>query len=401
VPEYRYEAIDERGNLIKGEVTAFDEQSLESKLLQKGLILVKYKKKKEISFSLFERVKPKLIIEFYNRLAQALKIGLPIITALEEIEKGIPSRKLKKIIAEIVLAVEAGSPLYEAMEKFQGIFSRLELSVIRIGETSGRLPDCLKELADFLEWKQEVKSIVKRASIYPMFISILVFAVVGIWIGYVLPKTANMLLDMGIKLPTVTVILLKLSLFMKKYYIDVIKIVFVFLFILFLTVRSPQGKKLLHKYILNIPTVGDIIRGIVFSRLCKNFAVMYAAGVSIKEIFEILVNALGNVYIEEKIALVYEYIQSGSQLSEAFESVGIFPAFFVGAIRNGELTGTLEEAFKRLGQFYDKEAKDRVQILLSTIEPITMIILGGVFGLVAISILFPLYNLIGSFGKSY
>jgi len=402
VPDFSYKAIDSKGQIIKGSLPAIDEFDLETKLMQKGLVLIKCRKIKDSLLFRFGWINTKLIIEFYNRLYQAIEIGLPLISALDEIAQTLPSRLLKKVIGDISLAIEAGNTLYDAMSRFPHIFSKLELNVIRMGEKSGTLPLCLRELVNFLEWREETRSTVKRAAIYPSFIVILVSGVMAVWIGYVLPQMAKLLMDMGMKLPKTTVIILKISMFMKIWASFIIGGIVVCGTAIFVFINTHYGKKLFHKYLLKIPLLGPIFLNISLARLCNNFAIMYRAGVSINDIFEILAdNSLGNKYMEEQVVLAFQYIQAGQHISEGFENTGIFPAFLIGAIKNGEVTGNLDDSFKRLAEYYDREVKNRVQTLISALEPLTMMVLGGVFGLVALSILLPLYNLIGSLGKSY
>jgi len=402
VPEFSYKAVDETGRIVKGRLSAFDETDLEAKLSQKGLILVRVKKSKESFLLRLSKVSPRFVIEFYNRLYQAIEIGLPLLSALEEIAQGMPSKLFRKIIGDILIAVEAGNTLHDAMMRYPNIFSKLELNVIKMGEKSGTLPLCLKELAGFLEWKEETKSTIKRAMIYPCFVILLVSVVAGIWIGYVLPQMAKLLIDMGVKLPVTTMIILKASIFLKSYWNIIVVLIFAIFVGFMVFTKIPQGKKLFHKYVLKIPLIGNIIFNICLTRLCNNFAIMNKAGVSINEIFEILIDySLGNRYLEDQLSIAFQHIQSGEHISEAFEKTGIFPRLFVGAVRNGEFTGTLDESFKRLAEYYDREGKNRVQALINALEPATMIILGGVFGVVALSILLPLYNLIGSLGKNY
>ena len=402
MPEFKYKAVDETGRIVKGRLSAFDEADLEAKLSQKGLILVRAKRSGESLLLRFSKVSPRLVIEFYNRLYQAIEIGLPLLSALEEIAQGMPSKLFRKIIGDIVVAIEAGNTLHDAMRRYPNIFSKLELNVIRMGEKSGTLPLCLKELAGFLEWKEETKSTIKRAMIYPCFVILLVSVVAGIWIGYVLPQMAKLLIDMGVKLPATTTLILKASIFFKSYSDIIVGVIFGFIISFVVFIKIPQGKKLFHRYVLKMPLIGSIIFNICLARLCNNFAIMYKAGVSINEIFEILIDySLGNRYLEDQLSIAFQYIQAGEHISEAFEKIGIFPRLFIGAVRNGEFTGTLDDSFKRLAAYYDREVKNRVQALINALEPATMIILGGVFGVVALSILLPLYNLIGNLGKNY
>ena len=172
--------------------------------------------------------------------------------------------------------------------------------------------------------------------------------------------------------------------------------------ILFLLQRSRKGGILMQKYLLQVPLVGKVVENIALARLCHYFATMYTAGMSINTIFEILADSvLGNKYLESRLLAAYHDIQLGHTIAESFEKTGGFPLLLVGGIKNGETTGTLDDTFNRLGDFYDNEVKRTVQAMLSSIEPLTIILLGGVFGLIILSILLPLYDVFSQLGKAY
>ena len=174
------------------------------------------------------------------------------------------------------------------------------------------------------------------------------------------------------------------------------------LVVLLLMLKSPRGSLFLQKHLLRVPLVGEVAQNIAIARLCHYFATMYTAGMSINTIFEILANSvLGNKYLESRVTAAFEATQLGHSIAESFEMVGAFPLLLVGGIKNGEISGTLDETFKRMGTFYDGEVKRTVQAMVSAIEPITIIMLGGLFGLIILSILLPLYDVFGQMGKAY
>jgi type II secretory pathway component PulF len=401
MPKYRYKSIDATGKLARGEIVAFNEAALEDKLLQNGLTLIKTKMVKEglLSRLVFsEKIKPRLIIELYHRLSQTLELGLPLLSALEENAKILPSKTLKKTIEEIHMAVEAGNTLYESMSRFPNIFGKLELAIVRLGEETGVLPNSLKELADFLEWKEDIRSTIKRAAIYPSFIVIAIGGVVGVWVGYVLPQMAKLLIDMGVKLPFLTQMILSVSNFLQIYWIYLLGGIFGIVILLYLFKRTEKGHFLFDKYILKLPLIGDILLNIAVARMSHNFATMYMSGMSINTIFEILIgDVLGNRYLESKLKVVFEGVQQGESISSGFESAGGFPQLLLGAIRNGENTGTIDESFNRLGTYYDGEVKRNVETMINAMEPLSILLLGGVFGMIALSIMLPLYDVISEF----
>jgi type IV pilus assembly protein PilC len=401
MPKYRYQAIDHTGRLEKGTTIAATERELETKLADKGFTLVASQVHTDglLSGSLFgERIRKRDIIEFYYRLNQTLELGLPMLTALEENAVQLPSRPMRRVVDEVRIAIENGNSFTDAMSRFPRVFGKLDLAVIRMGEESGVLPKCLKDLSAFLEWKADMQATVKRAAIYPSFVVVVIVAVIGVWVGYVLPQLAGLLLQMGVELPSLTRFILDLSHFFGTWWAIILSGLVLTAIGGYLFQRTEQGGILFHRQILNMPLFGGVIANIAMARLSHYFATMYQAGMSINNIFEVLSeNVLGNRYLEKLLATAFRAIQRGEAISDGFEKAGGFPPLMLGAVRNGETTGTLDVCFQRLGDYYDREAKRTVQTLIASIEPMSIIMLGGVFGMIVLSILLPLYDVIGQF----
>lgn len=401
MPKYRYKAIDNSGKVIRGKVLTVSEADVEENLLQQGLTLISCKPLKDGIFGKLQytgRIKPRIRVEFYHRLSQTLAMGLPMLSALEENAKILPSKSFSKVIAEVKFSIEGGRTLYEAMNRYPKVFNKLDLAIIRLGEQSGVLPKAMKDLADFLEWKEDIRSVIKRATIYPSFIILVIIAVIGVWVGYVLPQMSVLLKEMGVALPKVTKILLGASLFFQKNWMWIFGFIFTGLLFLYVFQIPRKGKTVFHRLLLRIPIIGDIARNIALARLSHNFATMYQSGMTIRSIFTILTdNVLGNCYLEERLKRVFQEIQHGKPIASGFETAGGFPPLLLGAIKTGEHTGTLDDAFNRLGDYYDGEVKRSVKTMVNTLEPITIIFLGGVFGLIVLSIMLPLYDVIGQF----
>lgn len=401
MPNFKYKAVDGVGRLQKGTAVATDESEIEKRLSEAGLTLVESRRitvgigaEKLLSGA----VKPRMLIEFYSRLSQTLELGFPVISALEENEKIIPSKVLRKIVGELKAAIEGGNSIHEAMSRFPRVFQKLDIGIIRMGEQSGTLPNSMKRLAEFLEWKEDIRSTIKRATIYPTFIILSLFAVIAVWIGYVLPRMAGLLKEMGVPLPAVTRTVLGVSIFFKDNWLYIL-ICLGLLVISFLAFgKTRQGKVLIHQYMLKIPVFGLVATNIVMARLSRNFATMYSAGMNLHKIFEILTdNILGNLYLEGRLEKAYEEIQKGRTISDGFDKAGGFSPLLLGSIRNGETTGTLDVSFARLGNYYNNEVKKSVQTLVNLMEPLSIVFLGGAFGLIALSILLPMYDVISKF----
>jgi type IV pilus assembly protein PilC len=343
-----------------------------------------------------------MLIEFYHRFAQTLEIGLPLITSLEEIGHSLPCRSLKGIVGEVQIAVQGGSSLHEAMQRHPRAFQPLDLAMINMGEKSGVLPKCLRDLAAYHEWKAEIRAIFMKALLYPAFIGCAISAVIGVWIGYVLPQMVKVLAELGVELPWVTSALLDASTFFQTEWMWLAGGAAMLTGAFGFYQRTESGRLAVHRRLLSLPVLGGIARNMALTRLCHNFATMIASGMTIKSIFQTLSQgAIGNRYLEDRLSCAHQEIERGESIAGGFEKSGGFPSLLLGAIRNGEATGTLDESFKRMGEHYDREVKRSTQVLVNAIEPIAVLSLGGVFGIIVLSILLPLYDVIGDLGKAF
>lgn len=396
---YRYVAIDDNGQVVRGMIVSHNEKVLDDYLRRIGLTLIHCKAVQDSFLTRVNasgRVKPRLLGLFYSRLSEALAIDLPIISVLEENAMALSSPALRRVILEIKMHMEEGQGMAESMQKFPRVFSDLEVSLIAMGEETGTLPQALKELAEYIEWRENLKSTVKTASIYPTFVLAALTAVIAVWIGYILPQMAQLIVDMGGHVPWMTRALLVISNGLQKYWIlglawlCGVSIAFV------LFKRSPRGGLLFDQWLLSVPRIGQVAENIALTRLTKNFSVMMKGGMPINRIFEILARGvLGNRYLEQRLNVVQGHLQRGLRLSECFDRSGGFPLILIGEVRNGENTGTLERSFERIASFFDQEAKRSVQGMISAFGPLVVLVLGVVFGVVILSVLLPLYDVIG------
>lgn len=402
---HRYQAVDQVGKVRRGTVVAFHERELEDRLRERGLTLISSKPLKDdrgIGKLAGGSVKPRMLIEFYRRFAQTVDMGLPILTGLEENAKVIPSKLLRRVIEDIKASLEDGNTLFDAMSQFPKIFDKLDLGIIRMGEQSGVLPQCLNDLANFLEWREDLRGTIKRATIYPCFVLLAIAVVIGVWVGYVLPQVGSLLLDLGVELPAITKTILAASRFLQANWLWLAFGVFVVTVSVYLLQKTKGGKILFHKYLLGMPLIGELAANIAYARLSRNFATMHRSGMTIPKILDVLSDSvLGNRHLEAQVAQAHHELQMGQSLAESFDNAGGFPPLLVGGIRHGEVTGSLEGSFNRLGDYYDGEVKRAVESLINAFEPLVMLILGGVFGLIILSILLPLYDVLGGLSRAY
>lgn len=405
MPEFRYEAIDPYGALVKGSVTAASEPQARQRLGGEGLSVVTVRQRARAGLLAFGgrgKVKPRILIEFYYRLGQSLQMGIPVITALREVGEMLPSPAMRAVIEELLVSIGGGATLGEALTLFPEVFDKLSLALIGMGEETGELPAALESLTAFIEWKEEIRATVRKAVIYPAFIGVSMLATVGVWVGYVLPQMAGLLKEMGVPLPEVTLALISLSAFVTTWWAELLAGMVAAAIALGLVLRTPRGKLGMDRLMLRLPVVGGISFGLAIARLSHNFATGYRAGIPVTGILSMLAGGtLGNLHLEARIKACLDGVQHGLSLSQAFEREPDFPKMVTGAIRNGEMVGSLDASFRRLGAYYDTEVRRSVQTLLGALEPLTLFVLGGTFGVIVLSIMLPLYDVLGGADKAY
>lgn len=405
MPEYKYQAITQRGRAIKGQITANDELELETILSEKALTLVSFKEKSAGLPFLKARSKNvplRALGEFYHRLAQSLHMGIPVVVALKETSEVLPSPYLAEVSLKLKDSIESGRGLSEAMAQYGHIFQELDLGLLRLGEQTGKLPGALENLAAYIEWKEDLRSTIKRAVIYPSFIMLSIVAIVAVWVGYVLPQMAGLLKEMGVELPQLTLLLLDTSEFLQNYWLELIVGIIATVLGIYLALKHPIIKFYFHRYLLKVPVIGKTIMGLGLARLSRNFATAYRSGMGILNILDMLTqNVVGNLYLETALIGVRQDVEMGRTLTESFQFAEAFPPMLIGAVKSGESTAGLDTSFERLGNYYDTEVKRNVQALIAALEPITLMVLGGIFGMIILSILLPLYDVMGAAQGGY
>ncbi len=397
MPGYRYLALDADGKKHRGAVTAPDENRAELYLGRSGLTVVRLREETTRRFALKISRKVSLtdLAGLYDRLSDTLQVGLPLIASLSENAKLVKNTVLSRTIEHVRTLIEEGKLFSEAMGQHPRVFDRFQVAVIHMGEISGTLPGALRQLSDLLTWRVEQRSQLKRGLIYPIFIMGALTVVTAVWVGYVLPKVASFLKSMDITLPAITRIVIRISTIFAAYWPLFAAFPVVSILLIAAWSKTARGRFALDRFLLRLPYIGKILRNAVVSRLSLNFSMMFEAGITIGSIFEILSGgALGNRFIEQDLRLVHQRVLSGQSLYESFSSSREYPDLFLGGIRSGEMAGKLGETFRKTGVYYDKEVNRSIKAFAATLEPAAIVIMGGVFGIIILAILLPIYDII-------
>ena len=400
MPTYVWKGKNRYGDTVGGERVAASKEEL-GRLLQKDQIQVismaPAKAGFKIPFLKREKVKYKDLAIYSRQLSVLIDAELPLIQSLGILEEQQKSPYFKSVIKTVKDDVEAGSTLNQAKRKHPKAFDDLYCNLIASGEQSGSLDIMLRRLAEFIEKNVRLQAKVKQAMIYPVAIFVFAILVAIFMLWKVIPIFANIFRDLGAELPFITATVVALSEFIQKYGIFVIAGL-VGLFFLFRYYRSTTpGRWSTDRLILKLPIIGKLMYKVAMTRVTRTLATLISGGVPMLEALKITSTTAGNVVIEKQVIDARKLVSEGKTLNESFKLSGTFPTMMLQMINVGEATGTLDEMLSKLAAFYDEEVDNAVSSLLSVLEPIMMIFVGGIVGGLVISMYLPIFSLMQQF----
>lgn len=403
MPVFSYKAIDNSGAVVKGAIEGRDMAFASASIESYGLYLINIRKSNEYLTALQRRlsgskVKRTEIIEFANNLSLMLKAGMPILTALSDIADTLENKYFQQKVNNVGKLVEMGARFSDAVAEQGGIFPDIFVRIVVVGEETGSLDRSLSEVAAHLQRMEGLTAAIKKALIYPIFAIGTTLSALLFWLLYVLPKVMGVFKDMGVKIPLPTKILMVASDLTGKYWYIIPAVPAVF----FLAVKVLKKKKETRYYIDLLKLKFPIMKLIVYNKLLTIFSeqlrILTVAGITIDRSFTILSEVIGNEVFKAAIEDSLQGIASGSRISDAMRGHAIFPAIMLRMIQIGETSGTLEEQFAYLSEYYLKRLDDISAKLEKTIEPVVMIVVGCIFAFIIIALLLPVYDLVSKMG---
>jgi len=400
MPTYVWKGKNRYGDTVGGERVAASKEEL-GRLLQKDQIQVlsmaPVKAGFKIPFLKREKVRMKDLSIYSRQLSVLIDAELPLIQSLGILEEQQKSPYFKSVIKTVKDDVEAGSTLNQAKRKHPKAFDDLYCNLIASGEQSGSLDIMLRRLAEFIEKNVRLRAKVKQAMIYPAAIAIFAVVVAIFMLWKVIPVFASIFRDLGAELPGLTAFVVALSGFVEKY----IFYVFAGIIAAVLAFRyyrgTTAGRWSTDRLILKMPLFGSLLYKVAMTRVTRTLATLISGGVPMLEALKITSTTAGNVVIEKEIMDARKLVSEGKTMAESFKQAGRFPTMMIQMINVGEATGTLDEMLSKLANFYDDEVDTAVSALLSVMEPIMMIFVGGIVGGLVISMYLPIFSLMQQF----
>ncbi len=403
--KYTYTATKD-GRSLSGSVEAVSKEAVVALLgKQNAHVLLVKEQKNYLSFLNKKgggKVKQKDLVIFTRQLSTMISAGVPLTRSLATLQAQTDSKYFAKVIASISKDIEGGQALADALGKYPNVFGEIYINMVRAGEAGGILDDILKRLALQVEKDATIRKKIKSASAYPVAIlSITVVAFFGIMI-FVIPKLGAIIKDLGgpdAKLPIYTQVLLDGSTFMQKNAIFIIVILGGAVFFTRRYIKTPKGKYKFHYLLLRIPILKIVITKIALARFARTFASLMSAGVTVLEALEVTGGAIGNKVIEAELRDAAKQVRNGKQLSEPIAASIYFPPIVSQMLAIGEETGQTDTILIKVADFYDEEVDALIDGLSSLIEPVLIVVLGGIVGLIAASVMGPIASLSQNVGS--
>jgi len=414
MPTFKFEAMDTTGGEVKDSVDALSEEEAQQKIRQMGYFVTKItevaggkkkdkkggkkKGKKGKTFTI-GGVNNKALCTFTRQFSTLQDAGLPVLRSLRILETQMKPGALKNALIDVVEDVESGATLSEAFAKHPKCFDRLYVNMVKAGEAGGALEVILKRLADFKERAQALKRKIQGAMVYPIAVISVAVAILTFIMLFIIPKFEKIFKDFNMKLPALTEMLMATSRWFAHYWYVLPLFPLGFWLLLKLLRLTKAGNYALDRLYLWIPVVGQLIEKTVVARTTRTLGTLVSSGVPILEALAITRETATNAVFERMFQRVYESIREGDTLAQPLKESRLVDDMVINMIDVGEETGDLDTMLYKIADVYDEEVNVLVESLISLLEPLMVVILGGMVGTIVIAMFMPMIKLLEGLSK--
>lgn len=393
---YSYRAIDAQGKSVKGLQDAANQIDLELHLQHSGLDLISAKHKNNTRGFGGSAIKRADLITFFFNLDQLSRAGVPLLECLTDLRDATDDPAFRDIIAALIEAIANGGTLSQAMSQHPNAFDRVTTSLIHAGEASGKLPDIFRSLTESLKWQDEILSQTRSMMLYPVFVGGVLVAITLFLMIYLVPQLTGFINGMGQEIPLQTRLLLSASALFVDYWYAILAAPLLLLGAYQSALKFAPGLQYhVDNLKLHLWPSGPVLRKVILARFANTFALMYSSGICVLDCLAHSRDLGNNQVISRSLDKAIHEIESGKNLSQSFEQAGIFPALVLRMLKVGEATGKLDHALLNVSYFYDRDVKDSIKRAQVMIEPVMTLLLGLLLGWVMLSVLAPIYDIIG------
>lgn len=397
---FKYKVVDEKGVNKEGSIDAPTKDVAISGLQRRGLIVLSIKEEGEqkslLSFSFFNKISMKDVVILSRQISTLFEAQVSALKAFSMLASNSENKLLQIKLNQITDDLQSGISISGALAKHDDVFSDFYVNMVRAGEESGKLSQIFSYLADYLDRQYSLTSKTRNALIYPAFVIVTFFVVMGLMFVVVIPKLSAIIEDSGTSIPFYTKIIISLSDFFVNYG---------FIFVIFLVIggiwawrisSTERGQMYLDRMKLSIPIVGNLYKKLYLSRISDNMDTMLSSGIPIVRAIDITSTVVGSQVYKTILKEVADGVKSGLSFSNSLQKHEEIPGILVQMVRVGEETGSIGNILKTLALFYKREVDDAVDTLVGLIEPVMIVVLGFGVGVLLTSVLVPIYNIAGS-----
>ena len=397
---FNYIACNQRGDIVKGRLNAASEEAVNDIMSYAGYRLINLKTYvpflsiERLKQSLF-KIKPMEIVLFFRQLALLLESGVNIVTSLELLQDQIANPNMKKAMIDIVKDLRNGNQLSVAMSKHPEVFSPLACRTLSIGEQTGGLEAMLKQVAGYMEKEITASKSIKGALTYPVIASVVTVIVVGVLIGFVLPAFSDLYKSLGVELPTMTRMMMDFSEWVSANGLYIMGGIVALIGGTLVYIKTPDGSYNFDKLLLKVPLIGRVKHLNELARCCRSISILFTAGLPLTEIMSLVTQGTNSKVMAQALNNVHQDMLKGEGLSQPMSKNPFFLPLIVRMVKVGEETGSLDTSLLAIAQNYETEAEDKTKSLIALIQPVMTLVIAGVIGLIALSMVSAMYSIYG------
>jgi len=393
MPEYTCKVANEEGKVITLNITADSYEAAKKQLTEKGYFIFEIRKQ-SFKFNLFKgRSNLSELIIFSKQLSVLTESGISIIESLQIIANQIKNPHFKNIIAEISSSVSTGNSLSDSMAKYPHVFSNFYINTLRAGEKSGSLSEVLNQLIRYMEYQNKLRKKIKGAMIYPLILFIFSIIVVSFLLIKVVPTFRKIFQSSGASMPGPTLILLNISHFLTQNFYSILISLFILILLLYSFKNTRQGQLTINKLMLGFPVFKNLIWSYVTIQFSNTLYTLLKAGITVPEALPVVVNAIENREIAQRLQGSMDKIKTGTSMTESLKETNSLPEIALQLITAGEKTGQMTKMLLSITKYYEDEVEDYLSRIQALIEPILMLFIGIVVGGIVLTMFLPILEM--------
>ena len=406
MPTFEYIVRTQDGKRLEGKIEAENLNRANEKLEEKKFTIVKLSEN-EVAFDFLgpfldrlnleldkfkNRVPLSTLVFFTRQLSTMFSAGLTLEKSIFFLSQEEKHKKFKKILGDLDQNIKRGMLLSDTLERHPGVFNNLFISMVRAGEVSGKLAETLQELADYLETVEETQRKVKSAMYYPVFIMGFLVITLFLTFTYLIPSFSDVYDQLGSELPYYTILMVNIGEWLQSNVFFVLFTSFTSFIAIWMSTLTDSGKLIKDRLLLRTPIFGKIIKDNILSKFSKTFGILVNAGVPIIDTLELVKKVVDNRVYELATIEASKNIENGASISQALKNTGEFPSVMIQLLSTGEETGEIDTLSLKASEFYTKQVNASVDRLTSIIEPLLIILVGGVIGIIVVATYLPIFH---------